>query len=120
VDPDALEAKELALLKRRIKVFAPTMSRIVIRLIPSSTEVVEECQLLRNSLAVSSDIDDSLRPLEQRLREAQRSRVPFVVLVSEGEARSGILHVIDYRGRERWMSLENLQRAIIEWESVDR
>jgi hypothetical protein len=120
VDPDALEAKELALLKRSINVFAPTMSKIVIRLIPSSTEVVEECQLLRNSFAVSSDIDDSLRPLEQRLREAQRSRVPFVVLVSEGEARSGILHVIDYRGRERWMSLENLQRAIIEWESVDR
>lgn len=119
VNPETLEEKELALVKRTVKVFGPRSLRTVIRLMPSRTELIRECQQLRDFLPANSDIDESPRPLEERLREAQQSHIPFVVVVSGGENSSRILHVIDYRGVERWMSLESLKRACKEWESRD-
>ncbi len=117
VDPDALEEKELRLLEGTVKVFGSPVPRTVVRLIPRRPDLDEECEALRSLLPANSDVDDSPRALEEKIREAQEDRVPFIVLVSGGEARSGILHVIHYAGGETWMSLDSLHSALRDWET---
>ena len=117
VSPDALEPKELLLLEGTVKVIGSPVSRTAVRLIPRRPDLHEECMLLRSRLPANSDVDDTPRALEERIREAQRDNVPFIVVVSGGEARSGILHVLHYSGKETWMRLDTLLRAITDWES---
>jgi len=113
----ALEGKELARLERTVKVLGPQLSRVALRLIPERPDLVQECQQLRSSLPANSDVDDSSRPLGDKIRAAQRLRIPFIVLISGGEARSRIFHVIHYKGLEEWMGLDSLLQAIKDWKS---
>jgi len=112
-----LEDKQLARLERAVKVFGPRLSRTAVLLIPERPDLVQECQQLRSSLPANTDVDDSSRPLEGRIRAAQRLRIPFIVLISGGETRSRIVHVIHYKGIEEWMGLDSLLQAIKDWES---
>ena len=116
VAPEALTEKERALLKRNLEVLPETKNRRVIRFIPKNPEFLDEAQRLRTGFGhVSCDIDDSPKPFDDRIHEAQALRIPFVVLVSGGEVESGILHVILWTGSESWMSVEGLRGAIRDW-----
>jgi len=126
VSPDALEEKELALLERNVAVFkAPPRKKprrgfarelaSAVLLIPTRPELRDECVQLRDKLPKPVVIDDSKRPIAEKIRKASRGGVPFIVLVSGGEVRSGIVHVIPWTGKETWMSLEALERAFKEW-----
>ncbi len=117
LDPGALGDKELARLKRTLKVLGPRPPRTAVRLIPERADLVQECNRLRDSLPANSDVDDSSRPLEEKIRGAQRLRIPFTLLISGGETRSKIFHVIQYKGRDEWIGLDSLLRAIKDWES---
>ena len=126
VSPDALEEKELALLERNVTVlkapprkksrksFARELASVVL-LIPMKPEFRDDCVQLRDKLPKPVVIDDSKRPIAEKIRKASRGGVPFIVLVSGGEVRSGIVHVIPWTGKETWMSLEALERAFKEW-----
>jgi len=126
VSPDALEEKELALLERNLTdLRAPPRSKprrgvtrqlpYVVLLIPTKPELRDECVQLRDRVPKPVRIDDSARPIGDKIRDASRGGVPFIVLVSGGEALSGIVHVIPWTGKETWMSLEALERAFKEW-----
>jgi len=117
LDSGGMEAQELARLKRAVTVLGPRLSRTAVRLIPERPDLVQECQQLRSLLPAESDVDDSSRPLEDKIREAQRLRIPFIALISGGETRSGIVHVIHYKGTEEWMVLDSLNQAINDWKS---
>ncbi len=117
LSPGVLEDKKLARLEGAVKVLGPRLSRTAVRLIPERPDLVQECQHLRSSLPANSDVDDSSRPLEDKIRAAQRLRIPFIVLISGGETRSRIVHVIQYKGVEEWMGLDSLLQAIKDWKS---
>ena len=131
VPPDAFEEKELALLERSVTVlkappgkkprggFAKGLASVVL-LIPTKPELRDECVQLRDKLPMPVVIDASERPVAERIRKASRDGVPFIVLVSGGEVRSGIVHVIPWTGKETWTSLEALERAFREWRPPSR
>lgn len=130
VSPDTIEERELADLMRRFPIpFNSTVQvplgrgrkKFVksnapgILLIPTKAGLVTECERLREVLPLPVDIDNTNRSVEEKIRGARRSRIPFIVLVSGGERRLRIAHVILWTGEEAWMSLENLKRAFKEW-----
>jgi hypothetical protein len=117
LDSGVLETKELARLKRAVTVLVPRLSRTAVRLIPERPDLAQECQQLRSLLPPESDVDDSTGPLEDKIRAAQRLRIPFIALISGGETRSRIVHVVHYKGTEEWMGVDSLNQAIKDWKS---
>lgn len=126
VSPEALAKKEFALLEQTVKVLRvpsrkkPPRGRLgespcVVVLVPTKPELRNECARVRDKLPKPARIDDSTSPLDVKIRKARRDGVPFIVLVSGGEARSGIVHVILWTGKEAWMSFEALEHAFREW-----
>ncbi len=130
VSPDTLEDRELAELMGR----SPTPFSSVILpphgkgrgefvkrtapgvlLIPMESGLVGECERLREVMPMPVDIDNTDRPVDERIREARRSHAPFIVLVTGGELRSRIVHALLWTGKETWMSLDALTRAFNEW-----
>lgn len=117
---EALEEKELALLERNLRVLPAPEGRsmrgptIRVRFIPRTVELAVECDRIRRHSFdfVPADVDVTSRSFEERIREARKERIPFVVLVRGGEEQSGIVNVILRTGAETWMSLESLIGAV--------
>ncbi len=106
VDPECLDAKELALLQRNL----PDLSGPrPILFIPRTLELLKECETLQARVGVAwSAIDASPHSFEEKLRNARRAETPFIVVIGGGETKLGALDVIQADGSEVWMTIDGL------------
>jgi len=123
MNPEAIQEKELAMLERNLTTLDcggrdPVDSQPpVVRLLPKTEAARETCTRLRDRLIAwaTADIDDSVEPLDFKIRMAQRNRIPFVVIVSGGENPPEVVDVILWTGEERVMSLNTLFDEATRW-----
>ena len=86
---------------------------IFVLFIPRGAEVVEECRALQVEVGLAGTaVDDSPLPFQDKVRNARRENVPFIVLVEGGEKTLRTLGVIRQDGRQVWMSVERLAEAV--------
>ena len=111
LDERAFDSKELALVERN---FINLTGRANLALfIPRVEHLLDECRALRAEVGLGwTAIDDSSRPFEEKLNEARREEVPFVVVVEGGELTLRTLHVIRGDGHEVLMTIDNLVKAV--------
>jgi len=123
--PGTLEEEELLQLER---ISVPLGLRdhvvvlpqnLIVRLLPKTPTAVAGCDEIRDllllSTLVTADIDLSVRRLEEKVRQAQRERIPFIVIVPGGRNPSPVVDVIMWTGREESMSLSTLSDHVARW-----
>src|SRR2546428_5457853 len=110
VDERALDAKELAYIERNTIVLHDS---IFVLFIPRAAEVLEECRAVQVEVGLEgSAVDDSPLPFEDKVRNARRENVPFIVVVEGGEKTLRTLGGIRQDGRQVWMTIERLAEAV--------
>lgn len=91
---------------------APTQ----LRLIPVGSEQNKHAHEMMNQLAgrrVRADIDDRNESLGKKIREAQKSWIPYIAVIGEKEVNSGMLSVnVREAGEKKDMRLDDLAEEI--------
>ncbi|MGA1848764.1 MAG: threonine--tRNA ligase [Thermoplasmatota archaeon] len=110
-----LEKAHLDSMKGEPAVLPYWLSPTQLRLIPVSEEYIGLCRDLVDRLpGVRVDIEDTDRTVGRKIRDAEKEWIPYIAVIGEKEASSGILTV---RKREAGkpqvqISLENLQEEL--------
>jgi len=117
LDPDAFSPEERGVIERVATMIKPQIAKTVVRLIPRRPDLVAESKDVGALLTTAWDLDETPRTVAEKIRDAQRALIPFIVLIAGGEIRSRTLNVIHHAKGESWMSLDNLLRAAKQWAS---
>ncbi|MEM3825679.1 MAG: threonine--tRNA ligase [Candidatus Bathyarchaeia archaeon] len=92
------------------------LSPTQVRIIPTSDKYLENAEKLAEifeSHCIRVDIDDRTLTLQKRVREAEMEWIPYIIVVGQREAESGVLAVRDRKmGEIRKMKVEELLNEI--------
>ncbi|MEM3442285.1 MAG: His/Gly/Thr/Pro-type tRNA ligase C-terminal domain-containing protein, partial [Candidatus Bathyarchaeia archaeon] len=92
------------------------LSPTQVRIIPMSDKYLENAEKLAEifeSHCIRVDIDDRTLTLQKRVREAEMEWIPYIIVVGQREAESGVLAVRDRKmGEIRKMKVEELLNEI--------
>ena len=111
LDERAFDSNELVLVERNF--INLTGRGNLARFIPRMEHLLDECRALQAEVGLTwTAIDDSSRPFEEKVNEARREEVPFIVVVEGGELTLRTLHVIRGDGHEVLMTIDSLVKAI--------
>jgi len=91
---------------------------IQVRVIPVSRELIEYSEKIVNTLlenGIRSDLDDREESVSKKIREAEKSWIPYIVVIGREEVEKNVLTVRVRGSKElRKVSLEELIRTIKE------
>jgi len=94
------------------------LSPTQIRIIPMSDKFIKKVEKLVDEIeahCIRVDIDDRALTLQKRIREAEMEWVPYIIVVGQKEAKSGVLPARDRRtGEIRKIKLQKLVSEIQE------
>ena len=111
----ALLEKSWARMQKGEKVSLPFwLSPTQVRLIPVSTELLDDCKTIMSKLPGRIDLDDREESLSRKIRDAEKEWVPLIAVYGNKEKESGKLQVRSRDGHQKEYTIEELSNFIKE------